>query len=105
TDITCYGDNDGTATVTAFGGTTPLTYLWDDPSAQNTTTATGLAPGTYIILVTGADGCSASSSVTIIEPDVLTLSTNYINVTADTICDGSAMAYVSGGTTPYIFME
>ncbi|MFH1319829.1 MAG: PKD domain-containing protein, partial [Bacteroidota bacterium] len=46
TDITCYGDNDGTATVTAFGGTTPLTYLWDDPSAQNTTTATGLAPGT-----------------------------------------------------------
>src|SRR3990172_8166501 len=34
--------------VSAFGGT----YLWSDPQAQTTMTATGLCPGTYSVTVT-----------------------------------------------------
>ena len=34
------------------GGTNPYTYLWDDPTAQTTATATGLSAGTYTCTVT-----------------------------------------------------
>jgi hypothetical protein len=48
---------DGTATVTATGGTPPLTYLWDgNASSQTTATATNLCPGTYSVEVTDSLG-------------------------------------------------
>lgn len=51
------GATDGTATVAVSGGTAPYTYLWDDPGAQITPTATGLAAGNYNCVVTDANGC------------------------------------------------
>ena len=54
---------------TPFVGTSSLyTYLWDDPSAQTTATATGLFSGTYVCNVTDAVGCSVSETVFISEP-------------------------------------
>ena len=38
--------------MTPSGGTNPYTYLWDDPAAQTTPTATGLAAGTYNCTIT-----------------------------------------------------
>jgi hypothetical protein len=57
--------SDGTATAVASGGTPPYTYLWDDPGAQTTATATGLAPGVYNVIVTDANGCISTSLVTV----------------------------------------
>ena len=56
---TLSGAMDGTATVSIVsGGTAPYTYLWDDPSSQTTSTATGLAGNTtYTVIVTDANGC------------------------------------------------
>lgn len=51
------GATDGTVTVVAAGGVAPYTYLWDDPGAQTTATATGLAAGDYNVVVTDANGC------------------------------------------------
>jgi hypothetical protein len=48
--------DNGTATVTATGGTGDYTYLWSD--AQTTQTATGLAPGTYSVTITDENGCT-----------------------------------------------
>ncbi|MFH1322112.1 MAG: FG-GAP-like repeat-containing protein [Bacteroidota bacterium] len=63
TDAT-YGNCDGSATVTASGGTTPYTYLWDDPANQVTSTATGLCGNTtYTALVTDAYDDTFSSNV------------------------------------------
>jgi len=61
------GSSDGSATVTASGGTQPYTYLWDDPAAQTTATATGLATGTYTCLITDANGCTSSILATVPE--------------------------------------
>ncbi len=47
------------------GGTTPYTYLWDDPNAQATALASGLCPGTYEVEVTDANGCLANTSTII----------------------------------------
>lgn len=51
------GGSNGTATVAISGGTAPYTYLWDDPGAQITPTATGLAAGNYNCVITDANGC------------------------------------------------
>ncbi|KAF2514954.1 T9SS type A sorting domain-containing protein [Flavobacterium foetidum] len=70
TDVTCNGANDGTATVSATGGTGTYTYSWA-PSGGTAATATGLAPGTYTATVTDANGCFTTQTVTILTtPDV-----------------------------------
>ncbi len=55
----------GTATVNVSGGTEPYTYLWDDPSAQNTATATKLCAGKYTVTVTDATSQKDTISYTV----------------------------------------
>lgn len=74
TDVTCFGDSNGTATVVASNGVTPYTYDWNTSPSQNTPTATNLTGGTYTIVVVDSIGCSAEDSVTIVEPPLVTLS-------------------------------
>lgn len=57
------GDNDGTASVTVSGGTAPYSYLWNDNSAQTTATASGLASGSYDVIITDANGCIFNATV------------------------------------------
>ena len=54
--------NDGTASVTASGGTAPYSYLWT-PSGQTSANANGLSSGTYTVEVTDANGCTESTQV------------------------------------------
>lgn len=63
TDETSSGANDGTATVSASGGTSGYTYLW----SNNATTASisGLAPNTYSVTVTDANQCTVTGSASV----------------------------------------
>jgi len=55
--------NDGTATVSPTGASGVYTYQWDNSTGNQTTpTATGLAAGTYTVVVT--DGTSLCTSTT-----------------------------------------
>ncbi|RMD73752.1 MAG: hypothetical protein D6818_04280, partial [Bacteroidetes bacterium] len=65
TDETCNNCNDGTASANAGGGTAPYQFLWS--TGDTTQTITGLAPGTYTLTLTDANGCSLSDTVTIQE--------------------------------------
>lgn len=60
------GGSNGTATVVPSGGTAPYTYLWDDPGAQTTPTATGLAAGNYNCTITDVNGCTLIVPVTVL---------------------------------------
>ncbi|RFS13431.1 PA14 domain-containing protein, partial [Emticicia sp. C21] len=57
-DVSCNGGNNGSATVTPVGGTSPYTYQWS-PSGGTGATASNLTAGTYTVTVTDAKGCTA----------------------------------------------
>ena len=48
-NVLCYGNNTGSATANATGGTGAYTYSWNTAPVQTTQTATGLTAGTYKI--------------------------------------------------------
>ncbi|MCC7303789.1 MAG: T9SS type A sorting domain-containing protein [Bacteroidia bacterium] len=53
----------GSATAIVSGGSAPYTFVWSN--SQTNMTATSLCQGTYTVLVTDAQGCTASATVTI----------------------------------------
>ena len=104
TDITCYGAGNGTATAQVINGTAPVSYTWQTTPVQNTQSINNLTAGTYTVSITDADGCKASGSGTISEPDALNPSFAQIqNVSCYGMADGMIEVAVTGGTTPYTY--
>ncbi len=102
TDITCNNDNDGSITAFASGGTNPLSYTLIPPGTTNATGIfTGLAGGTYQVVVEDANGCPADTSapVTIINPPpVIIDSLQSADITCHNADDGSMQVWAQGGT-------
>ncbi|HEU4717249.1 MAG TPA: SprB repeat-containing protein, partial [Bacteroidia bacterium] len=71
TNISCFGNNNGTATVNSSGGNPPYSYSWS-PSGGNNATATNLTPGTYTCTITDANGCTATQTFNIVQPPQIT---------------------------------
>ncbi|WP_289661433.1 gliding motility-associated C-terminal domain-containing protein [Flavobacterium panacagri] len=69
TDVSCFGGNNGSATVTVSGGTPGYTYSWNTNPVQTTATASNLTSGNYTVTITDANGCSLSESFTIMDGD------------------------------------
>jgi len=103
-NISCNGQNDGTATVSASGGNGGYSYNWD--FGQSNTSVTGLSPGNYSVTITDSKGCASSISVTIVEPAVLLLVTSKTDVACNGAGNGSASVIESqsGGTTPFTYI-
>ncbi|MBL4652808.1 MAG: SprB repeat-containing protein [Flavobacteriales bacterium] len=99
TDALCSGSADGSASASAISGTTPYSYLWNDPLNQITALANGLAAGAYIVTITDNSGCTYLVNSNISEPTLLVS-----NNTSNSACGnalGSIVFNVSGGTSPY----
>jgi len=100
-DATC-GVANGSATATVSGGTSPYTYIWDDPGSQTSQTAINLAAGTYTCVITDNNGCVASASATIGATGSVSFGLTVNDATCSS-CDGSAASSPSGGTPPYTY--
>ena len=104
-DVTCFGGNNGEITVSVTDGTPPYSFLWDDANAQTTGTATGLAAGSYSVMITDLFGCITTASGTMNGPTALIASiTASSNVNCNAACDGNATATANGGTPPYSYL-
>ncbi|MBL0739440.1 T9SS type A sorting domain-containing protein [Flavobacterium sp. GN10] len=103
TNVSCNGGNNGSASISATGGTGVYTYSWDTTPAQSTATATGLKAGTYIVTVKDANSCTKTQSVTITEPDALIATTSQTDVSCNGGSNGSATVNVTGGTGLYTY--
>ena len=109
TDVsTCNGDNNGTITITAGGGTGVLTYTLNPGAIQtnNSGLFTGLFAGTYTVDVEDENGCGpvTSSAIEISEPTVISIAETAINdVSCNGLNDGSIDITVSGGIVATVY--
>lgn len=95
TNGTC--GNGGSATVTATGGTIPFTYSWSGMS-QTTNSVSAISAGNYTIMVTDANGCSSTKTVTITDTPSLASATFTVSP-GTTVCVGTPVTFTNTGTT------
>ncbi len=100
---TCDGNN-GSATVAPQGGTTPFTYLWNDPQAQSSATANGLGAGNYSVTIIDANNCTTSCNVTLVDINSLSCSGSQTSAPTCGNNNGSATVTPQGGTPPYTYL-
>lgn len=79
-NISCNSSCDGTASVTAMGGTAPYTYSWM-PGGMTTASISGLCTGTYSVTVSDAVGATQTQSFTITEPSAINVNTSTVGTT------------------------
>lgn len=103
TEPSCNGGSDGTATVSASGGTAAYTYQWNDASNQTTQTANGLTAGSYSVTVTDDSLCTTTASIIISEPSAISIIDTIYHVKCFGNSDGGIDLFVSGGTSPYSY--
>ncbi|MFN5877456.1 MAG: beta strand repeat-containing protein, partial [Flavobacteriales bacterium] len=97
TAIACFGGN-STVTVTTWGGA--LQYQVNDAGTYS------VPAGSYTYNVVDANGCSASTDITIGQPALLVASTstsdyNGYGVSCNGGSNGEVMVSATGGTAPY----
>ena len=103
-DISCYGYNDGTATVNASGGTPPLSYSWSI-SNSNQASISNLEPNVlFWCTVTDQNGCEEISSFYLYEPNELLVYWGQVsNVDCHNGSNGILSVYATQGISPYSF--
>ncbi|HET7818567.1 MAG TPA: gliding motility-associated C-terminal domain-containing protein [Bacteroidia bacterium] len=102
-NILCNGGF-GTATVNANGGASPYSYVWQTAPVQTTQTATNLTPGTYSVIITDANRCSSTKTVSITQPAAPLSNTITGTTTGCNISTGTASVNVAGGTPAYTYL-
>jgi len=102
TNITCFGNCNGTATALGSGGWAPYTYLWSN--GQTTATITGLCPGTYSVTATDIDLGTGVGSITLTQPTQLGVNVNGQSQICGLAPDGWAAAVPYGGIPPYTYL-
>ena len=105
TDVTTVSGTDGTASVTATGGTATYTYLWSDAAASTTATISGLAAGTYMVTVTDANLCTKVCSSIVNAPGCnLTATATGTSVKCNGGSDGTATALAAGNISTVTYL-
>jgi len=107
-DPSCFGYKNGKAEVEVSGGVPVYTYFWVDANGDDVgddNLAEMLAAGTYSVTVTDANGCSAATNVTIMDPEPVIGSFEPL---ASLTCNGDEtilnIASITGGSGgPYRF--
>jgi hypothetical protein len=103
-NINCNGGENGSASMNVSGGTSPYTYLWSDANSQTTISATALIAGTYSVMVTDSNGCTATASVSISQPNtIIPTITVYSGIRCNGDSDATVIANATGGSGFYIY--
>lgn len=93
--VSCYGQSDGSISVSIDGGLPPYTYSWSHgPDTQD---ASALSAGIYHVMVTDANGDVASATIEVKQPNPLAASLAPASCVAN-----ETVVTVSGGEAPYM---
>jgi Zn-dependent metalloprotease len=102
TAVVCNGQQNGTATITASGGSGSYTYNWCN--GATTTTVQSLGGGNCDVTITDANNCSVSVVVVIAEPSPVQFATATVNSAAGASNGSIQVTNPTGGTAPYTFV-
>ena len=88
----------GAIDLTVTGGASPYTYQWNDPAASTTQDLTCVNAGTYNVIVTDDNGCTATADYTV---GIINYSLQIL-ITVD-VANGQLLSTIGGGTPPYYY--
>ena len=100
-DVTCNGGNDGVIDINVIGSTPPYSFSWSN--GATTEDLSGLVAGPYEVYVRDANGCIATASISVDQPDEVLVSFN----STDSRCglaDGSITALAQGNSGPFTYV-
>ncbi|MFM8917515.1 MAG: hypothetical protein ACKOGP_07210, partial [Bacteroidota bacterium] len=97
-NVTCFGQSNGSATVTASGTSGAVSYLWSNGATGFTNI--NLAAGTYTVTVTNGN-CSKQTSVTITQPAQFTAAITPSGAT--TFCQGGSVTLTASTASSYLW--
>lgn len=96
------GQTNGSINLSVSGGTAPYNVTWNNGSTG--TSLSNLGAGSYVATITDANNCTLNDTVTLVNPNSPTATTQSI---APPACNGgnngSISLSVSGGTAPYSY--
>jgi len=108
--ISCFGANNGSASVIASGGNSfPYTYTWSagtGTSSNTNTLSTSIGQGTHSLTVRDASSCARTVTFFIAEPATFTANVITSSLTCNAgnaLCNGSVLATPLGGVSPFTY--
>lgn len=105
TNVICFGGTTGSLQLSAAGGTPNYLFGLSGTTLSNNPQITGLAAGTFTVLVKDNNGCTTTINATITQPAQGISGT--VNNTTDILCFGGSTGQISltaaNGTPPYSY--
>lgn len=100
--VLCNGDNKGMVDITVSGGTLPYNYVWSNGVTSED--LLNVLAGNYSVKVRDSKGCLQSLSVSINQPQKLTLLLDsLLNIKCSGQEAGKITVHASGGVEPYAY--
>ena len=97
TNISCFGANDGIASVNTFG--VSASYLWSNSLTNDS--ISNLSAGNYSVDITDGNGCTLTDYITITEPIAISTSTSTSDISCNGLNDGNISLTINGGIPDY----
>ncbi len=101
-DVSCNSGRDGMIEVVGEGGVEPYSYLWNaQANFQDSSVATNLLAGSYLVTVTDHNGCTSTLSQIIDQPTPYNYNLSSSSVKCKGDNTGRVGVFIGGATPPY----
>lgn len=95
----CFGNADGSISITANGGAGNFTYAWSNGGSGSTVSS--LTANNYVVTATDQSGCTADTTMTISQPPVFVITATSTDETCAGFSDGTGTATAVNGSSPF----
>ncbi len=99
--VSCYGLEDGVASVNSSGGSFGHSYQWSDPDMQTGTVAINLAAGPISVTITDGYGCSLVTSTVVAEAPQIEVAFDV----PEALCLNEMASFAAIANADYYFWE
>ena len=102
THLQCANDESGAVSLVLTGGAKPYKYAWSN--GDTTSSISGLQAGGYRVVVSDSAGCGLSQIFVVYEPQKMSLTPSFKDISTCGGNDGEASVVAINGTSPYQFL-